>query len=125
MFDEMMPGAPPGEPPMGPPEQEINLPTTAKVVKIEGSNVMISTDQGEKITLPIEAFIFPPTEGASLVQAEVLRVEGETMTIKVAEEEITVPVKEGFNEGDLFWMPAPPMGPAEERPMAAEGQVLF
>ncbi len=125
MFDEMMPGAPPGEPPMGPPEQEMNLPTTAKVVKVENNNVVISTDQGKEITLPMEAFIFPPEQGQDLMQAEVLKVEGEMMTIRVAGEELEVPVKEGFNQGDLFWMPAPPMGPAEERPMAAEGQVSF
>ncbi len=131
MLDQMMPpggppGAPPpmmppGGPPMGPPE-EPELPKRAKVVKVEGQTVFLSTDDGQELKVPIESFIFPPEVGAELVQAQVLGVEGEMMMIMVEGQEVEVPATEGFAEGDYFWMPAPPMGPAEEMPMGGEGQ---
>ncbi len=123
MIDQMMPPGgqpmmPPG-PPMAPPE-EPNLPERAKVVKIEGQTVFLQTDDGQELQVPMEAFVFPPEQGADMVQAQVVRVEGETMTITVEGQEVEVPLTEGFNEGDYFWMPAPPMGPAEELPMGGE-----
>ncbi len=123
MIDQMMPPGgqpmmPPG-PPMAPPE-EPNLPERAKVVKIEGQTVILQTDDGQELQVPMEAFVFPPEQGADMVQAQVVRVEGEMMTVTVEGQEVEVPLTEGFNEGDYFWMPAPPMGPAEELPMGGE-----
>ena len=133
MYDEMSglpPMMPPDSPPMGPPmgEPEVaeeNLPSRATVQKIEGDQVFLKTDDGQEITLPMEAFVFPPEQGAEMVRAEVVRIEKDTMVIAVEGKELEVPVTEGFSQGEFFWMPTPPMGPAEEKPLATEQEVLF
>ena len=126
MMDQMMPpGMPPGGAPMGPPmeapmETPPDLPERAKVLKVEGQMVILKTDDGQELQVPIEAFVFPPEQGADLVQAQVVRIEGNMMVVSLEGQEVEVPITEGFNEGDFFWMPAPPMGPAEDLPMGGE-----
>jgi len=123
MMGGMPPGMPPGGPPMdmmgGPPMDEIMgeqpMPQSATVVTVEGGTVVIRDDAGKEHTLPVDAFPFPPTEGMQLVQATVIESTPEGVMVEVGPERITteIPAEQlnmEFNPGDLFWMPAPPIG---------------
>ena len=121
---------PPG-PPMDMPQEgmdqapidESALPNRGQVTTVEGDMVVIQTDTGETVELPMESFPFPPNEGDEMVRSRVVAVEGEIMVVMVGEEgaQMEVPTQPGFNPGDFFWMPEPPGGPpAMEEPMMEE-----
>ncbi len=108
--DELM--AEPGmEPPM-----DGGLPQRAMVVGLEGDNIKLQTDDGMILDLPYSAFPIPPSEGAVMVQSEVLEVTPEQVVIGVGEMREPTPIpaaqlQDVFNVGELVWMPEMPMGP--------------
>jgi hypothetical protein len=92
------------------------VPSYATIIDIEpGTDVMLDVF-GHELALPEEAFPFVPELGMTLVQAEVVSLESNTMVAQLmgVEAPVEIPTDDlgmDFNEGDLFWFPEPPPGP--------------
>lgn len=120
-MDQMMPMEPPMDQ-MEPPMDDMldqSLPQTGRVADIKGGTVHVIDENGTELQVPIDGFPFPPEVGMELVRAEVMSIEGDTMTAQLSTtgETVTLPMemlKADFNQGEFFWMPAPPEAPPEE-----------
>ncbi len=131
---DMPPGAPPSAPqdmmmeePM-PPEimqeqqMEPDLPKTATVMEVQGGTVILKDETGKTRKVPIGDFPIPPQEGMQMVQAVVGEIHDGMMVALVGPEQTPVELPtEGlqgtFEQGDYFWMPAPPSAaPTGEAP---------
>ena len=106
MEDQMMPEAPP----------QADIPQSATVEEIRGSTVVLTSETGQPIELPLGAFPIPPQEGMRMVQAEVMDVGDGVIIAMVGNQEVELPLSEAsepFNVGDYFWLPEPPASPDE------------
>jgi hypothetical protein len=126
MEEEMPVDGPPGPPP-GPPEGmpedmapsgEMDLPKSAVVMEVQGNTVVLQSESGKMIKIPMADFPIPPQEGMQMVQAIVEDVRDGMLVALVGDQKTPVELPmEGmqgqFDVGDYFWMPAPPAGPED------------
>lgn len=130
MLQGMMPGpqgGPPPGPDMGPPmpppdqmgppmeepmEEMTDLPESAQVLAIEGNDVVLQTDDGERRRVPMDAFPVVPTEGMIMVQAIVMEITPEMVIVDVGGEMVDFPADNAnFEVGEYVWVPELPTSP--------------